>query len=213
MRILDLYCGAGGASMGYHKAGFYVVGVDINPQPNYPFEFHQSDAIEYLKKYAQEFDIIHASPPCQRYSKSVSKENRVNHPDLIGITRDTLKKMKKRYVIENVPGAPLINPFILCGTMFKLQVMRHRLFETNTGIRPNLECRHDEYEPQYPCAWNRKNKLRFVAVSGGWQKLPLEVIQDAMGIDWMNNKELSEAIPPAYTEFIGNHLKGLYEKC
>jgi DNA (cytosine-5)-methyltransferase 1 len=205
MKLLDLFCSAGGAGMGYHKAGFEVVGVDNKPQPRYPFEFHQADALAYLEEHGKEFDVIHGSPPCQKYSKSVTIENRKNHPALIEPLRDLLIASGRLYIIENVPGSPLIDPMILCGTMFGLDVKRHRLFETNFPITA-LECRHDEYEPKYPPAWNRKNKLRFVAVSGGWQKLPFDVVCKAMGIGWMNKRELSEAIPPAYTEFIGGHL-------
>jgi DNA (cytosine-5)-methyltransferase 1 len=140
MKLLDLYCGAGGAAMGYHRAGFEVVGVDINPQKHYPFEFHQGDAIEYLREQGKEFDVIHASPPCQRYSKSVKKINRKNHPDLIFNTRTQLITSCRPYIIENVPGSPLINPIVLCGTMFGLDVKRHRLFESNAILTNPPQC-------------------------------------------------------------------------
>ena len=126
-RLLDLFCGAGGAAMGYHRAGFEVVGVDIKPQPHFPFEFHQVDALTYT---LDGFDAYHASPPCQRYSCAVNlHNNRDSHPDLIDIVRNILLKTGKHYVIENVPGSPLINPTQLCGSAFGLRVRRHRLFE------------------------------------------------------------------------------------
>jgi DNA (cytosine-5)-methyltransferase 1 len=205
MKLLDLFCGAGGAAMGYRRAGFEVVGVDIKPQPHYPFEFHQADALEYCAEHGQEFDAIHASPPCQRFSKSVKKDNRKKHPDFIGKIRNLLIVSGKPFVIENVPGAPLLSPIVLCGSSFGLGVRRHRLFESNVPIA-GTECRHEDYEPKYPPAWNRKNKLRFVAISGGWQSLPRTVLNDAMDIHWMNPKELSESIPPAYAEHIGRQL-------
>ena len=144
-RLLDLFCGAGGAGMGYSRAGFEVVGVDIAPQKHYPFEFHQADALEYLAQHGAEFDAIHASPPCQRYSAIThAKRTENNYPDLIPSTREALIKCDRPYVIENVPRAPLINPLILCGTMFDLHVIRHRLFEMSNSIyfSPPCQCRN-----------------------------------------------------------------------
>jgi DNA (cytosine-5)-methyltransferase 1 len=135
-KLLDLYFGGGGASLGYEQAGFDVTGVDINPQPHYKGKFIQSDAIEYLKQHYQEFDAIHASPPCQAYSKA-TMQFRVQgkeYVDLIGITRLELIMTGKPYVIENVPDSPLINPIQLCGTMFGLRTYRHRLFESNISL-------------------------------------------------------------------------------
>ena len=202
-RLLDLFCGAGGAAVGYYRAGFDVVGVDIKPQPRYPFTFVQADAMTCP---LDGFDALHASPPCQRYSKSVSKSNRGNHPDLIGPTRERLEAAGVPWIIENVPGAPLLDPIVLCGSMFGLGVRRHRLFESDYDIPAPGPCRHEDYEPKYPPAWNRKNLLRFVAVSGGWSNVPHTEAQKAMGIDWMTASELSESIPPAYTEHIGQWL-------
>ena len=201
-RLLDLFCGAGGAAMGYHRAGFDVVGVDIKPQPRYPFEFHQADAMTYP---LDGFDAIHASPPCQRFSKSVDKADRPKHPDFIEAIRGRLVESAEPYVIENVPGAPLRSPIVLCGSMFSLGVRRHRLFESNLYLAVP-RCRHEMYAPRYPPAWNRKNPLRFVAVSGGWSNVSHAEAKKAMGIDWMNPGELSEAIPPTYTDFIGRQL-------
>jgi DNA (cytosine-5)-methyltransferase 1 len=136
-RLLDLFCGAGGAGMGYHRAGFDVVGVDIASQKNYPFEFIQGDALAYCAEHGHEFDAIHASPPCQAHSAMKTMYNAREHLDLVPQTREALRATGKPYVIENVPGAPLITPFILCGTMFDLgwedaELRRHRLFESST---------------------------------------------------------------------------------
>src|SRR5690606_26563980 len=121
MRILDLFCGQGGAAVGYHMAGFEVIGVDIDPQPRYPFEFHQGDALEYLAKHGGEFDAIHASPPCQAYSRATTSGTRGNHPRMIAPLRSALGILGKPYVSENVEGAPLISPVRLCGSMFDLE--------------------------------------------------------------------------------------------
>lgn len=135
MRLLDLFCGAGGAAMGYHRAGFEVVGVDIKPQPRFPFEFHQGDALEFCERHGHEFDAIHASPPCQAFTSLRNSWNAKTHPNLLPQTRELLYRCGRRFVIENVPGAPLVNPFLLCGTMFRLgcegaELRRHRYFES-----------------------------------------------------------------------------------
>ena len=130
MRILDLFCGAGGAGMGYHRAGFDVVGVDISPQPNYPFEFYRGDALEYLASYGDRFDAIHASPPCQSSSALTKGTNKGRHyPDLIPATREALTRFDVPTVIENVQGSDLRRDVTLCGEMFGLGVIRHRYFE------------------------------------------------------------------------------------
>lgn len=211
-RLLDLFCGAGGAAMGYSRAGFEVVGVDIKPQKNYPFEFHQADALEFLAQHGREYDMIHASPPCQAYSITKNLETaRADHPVLIEPTREALKNSRKPYVIENVPGAPLINPIMLCGTMFGLGVIRHRLFE----IRPFVvyltsSCHHNG--PVMPMWWKSRRialangkTFNYITVAGKSFLMP--EAKRAMGIDWMNRDELSQAIPPAYTEFIGKQLR------
>lgn len=199
-KLLDLFCGAGGAAMGYHRAGFDVVGVDINPQPHYPFEFHQADALEYCAAYAHEFDAIHASPPCQAYSITASLSNKT-HPKMIELTRAALIATGKPYVIENVPGAPLINPLVLCGTMFGLRVIRHRLFECSPVIWwPPMACNH----------WSKIGKNGFCTMFGkgstkekGGNK---SMWQLSSGITWMTVGEMSQAISPAYTEFIGRQM-------
>lgn len=203
-RLLDLFCGAGGAAMGYHRAGFEVVGVDIKPQPNYPFEFHQADAPEAARRW-ERFDAIHASPPCQSFTAYRRKGHGVGdgYPDLITDTRAHLRMIGIPYVIENVPGAPLEDPVQLCGSSFGLDVRRHRLFETNWPLDVPL-CDHSWQKPRFPPATNRTNLRKTVEV-GVW-RIPLETQQAAMGIDWMTLPELSEAIPPAYTEHIGRQL-------
>ena len=224
-RILDLFCGAGGAGMGYHRAGFDVVGVDINPQPRYPFAFHQQDAIFALRRLVNrggstfvhpdgrhefltlaDFAAIHASPPCQRFSTMTADPDR--HPDLIGPIRDSLIATGLPYIIENVPQAPLVNPVTLCGSAFGLQVRRHRAFESNLPL-VGTECFHAEQgRPvgvygQHP---DRKQHLRPDGTQRGTKATSLGHGRRAMGIDWMTWPELAEAIPPAYTEHIGQQL-------
>jgi len=210
-KLLDLFCGAGGAGMGYHRAGFEVVGVDINPMPNYPFKFIQGDAIDTLLSIGFCFDAFHASPPCQRYSVA-SKSwngNADSHPDLVEPIRKILISSGKPYVIENVVGAPLKNAVTLCGTMFGgLRVIRHRLFESNVLLlapqcRPHPLCYTvDKRKPHY----GKLNEMTdFVMVNGGGN-CSVAAASDAMGIDWMTKAELNDAIPPAYTEYIGKQL-------
>lgn len=209
-RILDLFCCAGGAGTGYAKAGFEVVGVDINPQPNYPFAFIQADALKLDSKFIATFDAIHASPPCQSYS-DLAKRNRNAHewPRLIDPVRDILLDSGLPYIIENVEGAPLRNPIVLCGTMFKgLRVIRHRLFEANFPILTPKHGTHplvhtfDKRKAHYG---KTNDMVDFVQVTGGGN-CTIAAARDAMQIDWMTKNELNEAIPPAYTRFIGKQL-------
>lgn len=288
IRLLDLYCGAGGCAVGYSRAGFDVVGVDLNPMPRYPFEFHQGDALDYLREHGHEFDVIHASPPCQAYCSLKSMPNAKVHPDLVAPTREALEATGKPYVIENVPGAPLLSPTMLCGTMFGLgtgdaDLRRHRLFETNwslvlpfgmfckhgrraaqnaparedrerticvigqAGIAEDRALRRIDFKPRVisvhdssgrghdEAANHRRRKTITVAGSHGdaglslsGQKRPGTVgvrgnaggqskrdgllyfstaeRNEAMGIEWMKGGEISQAIPPAYTKFIGDQL-------
>lgn len=197
MKLLDLYCGAGGAAVGYHRAGFEVVGVDIKPQPHYPFEFHQADALEYLAEHGHEYDLIHASPPCQHYSsiQHITK-NKHKWPDLVDPTRQLLIKIGKPYVIENVIGAPLRVDLFLCGSMFGLGMIRHRIFESSVPMPVLMPtCHHDNmYDP-----WHSGGVDQQVQMS------------KAMGIDWfMTRGEVREAIPPAYTEFIGRQIAAVW---
>lgn len=205
LRLLDLFCGAGGAAMGYYLAGFDVVGVDIAPQPRYPFEFHQGDALEYCAANGHEFDVIHASPPCQAYSVTKSI-HRNDHPAMIEVTRDVLIAARRPYVIENVIGAPLRNPLMLCGSMFVgLRVYRHRLFECNPQlfVAP-ATCHHSFKMPASKGQYHELNGDNFITCVGHNFKTADGRI--AMGIDWMTRAELSQAIPPAYTEYIGRQL-------
>lgn len=188
--LLDLFCGAGGVSVGYDRAGFEVVGVDINPQPNYPFAFYQADALTFP---LIGFDVIHASPPCQAYCGSTAwRGSRDKWPRLIGPIRERLAEARVPYIIENVPDArhELIEPTMLCGSMFGLQIRRHRYFETNWCLwRPTLGCSH-------------AGLLAFD--HGGTAKE--STYRAAMDCEWMTVRESREAIPPAYTEWIGNQL-------
>lgn len=212
-RILDLYCGAGGAGVGYSRAGFDVVGVDLNPQPRYPFTFIQRDAIEMLQDLTSRatrpnIHVIHASPPCQAHSV-LQKQSKLDYEDFISSTRELLVQSGLPYVIENVEGAPLINPTVLCGTMFSgLRVIRHRLFETNWPLtapehpKHPLVFTHDKRKAHYG---KLDQDTSFVQVTGGGNASVKNKL-DAMGIDWMTGREVNEAIPPAYTEYIGRQL-------
>ena len=211
-KLLDLFCGAGGAAMGYHRAGFEeIVGVDHKAQPRYPFRFVQDDALEYLQAHGDEFDLIHASPPCQHFSQAVKKAYRDKHRNYIPALRWVCCINGWPYVIENVPTAKreMVKVLTLCGSSFGLPVRRHRLFESSEPLAAVM-CRHNDFPAIYPPAWNRVNPLRVISISGGYQGrgIPLEDKRAAMGVDWdMNLRELSEAIPPAYTEYIGKELQ------
>jgi len=208
-RLLDLFCGSGGAAMGYYRAGFCIVGVDIVRQKRYPFEFIQADALVFLNLYGAEFDAIHASPPCQAYSCTRSLSSKT-HPELIPATRHFLKKTGRPYIIENVPGAPLIDPVVLCGSMFDgLRVYRHRLFESNIPLKAPGPCRHKHcHSPIDVSGTGGLQKTPRKAPGGGLSRKPKNISEarDAMGIPWMTRKELSQAIPPAYTAWLGKQL-------
>jgi DNA (cytosine-5)-methyltransferase 1 len=196
--------------MGYHCAGFdEIVGVDIAPQKRYPFEFVRGDALEYVARHGHEFDVIHASPPCQVYSKTVPLSNG-NHPDLVEPTRDLLIAAGKPYIIENVrfPGAPLINPITLCGAMFGLRVIRKRLFETCPIViftPPIME----QVGRCAPRGVYDRGQYGLITVVGN--NFSPKFARLAMGIDWMTRDELSQAIPPAYTEWLGRQILELIQ--
>ncbi|MFD0570878.1 SAM-dependent methyltransferase [Kitasatospora gansuensis] len=182
--------------MGYHLAGFDVTGIDLAPQPRYPFTFRQADALAYLAKHGTEFDLIHASPPCQRYTNA-QKIRGNDHPDLVQPLRELLTATGRPYVIENVPGAPLLSPVELCGSMFGLRTYRHRLFETSFPISALHHPRH--------LAPNAKmgrpvRDGEFMHVVGNFSNVPLA--RDVMGMPWASRDGLREAIPPAYTAHI-----------
>jgi DNA (cytosine-5)-methyltransferase 1 len=208
-RLLDLFCGAGGAAMGYHRAGFDVVGVDIKPQPRYPFEFHQGDAMTWP---LDGYDAIHASPPCQAYTVASLQQRMAGkeYPDLVSATRARLTSAGVPWVIENVPGAPVRPDFKLCGCMFDLpQLKRERWFETSWHA----------FDLRQPC--QHKGPIITVTGTGGgnWNSFKLfgrwPSVADwrrSMGIDWMTQRELSQAIPPPYTEHIGRQLLAVLER-
>jgi DNA (cytosine-5)-methyltransferase 1 len=217
VKLLDLFCKAGGAAMGYHRAGFEVTGVDIKNQKRFPFEFIQADAIEVLNDldFISQFDMITASPPCQTHSATRhlrdAQGGTTKKIDLIPETRAGLIASGKTYVIENVVGAPLINPITLCGSSFNLKVRRHRMFESNVQLM-GLPCDHkSQGRPvgvygamnDNPQGMDRKTGKY---VFGGKTAETIEQAREAMAIDWMIWGELVEAIPPAYTEFIGKQL-------
>jgi DNA (cytosine-5)-methyltransferase 1 len=200
--LLDLFCGQGGASKGYADAGFQVLGVDRMRQPRYPFAFVQADALTFLASVdLGVFVAIHASPPCQAYSRTRSL-NGGTGADLLQPTRDALIASGLPYVVENVEGAPLVDPVMLCGAMFPgLQTYRHRLFETNW---PLLQPRHPPHRwPQAPMG-KRPNPGQWMSVVGNFQGV--DEARRAMGCPWMSTKGLREAIPPAYTRFVGRQL-------
>ena len=203
--MLDLFCCQGGASQGYYDAGFEVYGVDIVSQPRYPFRdtFFVADAIEFASKYGHKFDAIHASPPCQAHTNAQRIMGN-DHPDLIEPTRRLLDEIGKPYVIENVPGAPLIDPVELCGAMFGIETYRHRLFETNWELVP----------PDHPAHVARTTKMgrppregEFMHIVGNFSGVDRG--REVMGMPWANRDGLREAIPPAYTKHIGRQLMAM----
>jgi DNA (cytosine-5)-methyltransferase 1 len=205
-RALDLFCGADGASMGLHRAGFDVTGIDIQPQKNYPFCFVQADAL-CPPFDLRSFDFIWASPPCQAYTVA-NNIHQHDHPELIEPVRAMLVKSLCFYAIENVPRAPLINPVTLCGLSFGLNVKRHRKFECNFFV---LAPPCGDHRGDWVTVFGHTVLERSPAVGRTLKNGPIfrrkhlgtDVGRTAMGIDWMNREELSEAIPPAYSEFIG----------
>jgi DNA (cytosine-5)-methyltransferase 1 len=202
-RILDLFCGAGGCSVGYHRAGFEVVGVDIKPQPNYPFKFVQGDALGVLGDRAdladEGFTVIHASPPCQAHTGVPNK--RADHYDVLEETRELLQATGLPWVLENVPGAPMPDAFLLCGSTFGLPIVRHRLFETSfpVGLVPSL-C------PQR--SWDRavEHPGCYPYAHGSWRDAWREHVLPTVW-PWMTLEEAGQAIPPAYTRWIGERLR------
>ncbi len=212
MRLLDLFCGAGGCAVGYHRAGFAeIIGIDHRTQLRYPFDFVRADAMEYLAEHGMEFDAIHASPPCQAYSAANNIHGRKDHPRLIEPLRELLLSVGVPYVIENVVGAPMRFPAEVCGLALGLRVKRHRWFESSallfgTGCGDHSS----DYVVVFGGGAKGRGKTIGLTAKGGpmirRRFVAHEVAKRAMGIDWMNRDELSQAIPPPYTEFIGRQL-------
>jgi DNA (cytosine-5)-methyltransferase 1 len=237
MKLLDLFCCAGGAAMGYHRAGFDVYGVDLDPQPRYPFAFHQGDAIAVLSRLIDggsvtftrndgelpevltlaDFDAIHASPPCQLFTSAPS--NKANFHDLVNPVRELLHQVGVPWVIENVVGAPMVEPAVLCGTQFgmraddvdgvPLKLVRHRLFESNVHLSAPTACNHDRTvltASVYGAGGGWTPQHRDSDARRGGYIPATSVIQKLMGIDWMSKHEMSESIPPVFTEHVGGQL-------
>lgn len=203
-RILDLFCCAGGAAVGYNRAGFEVVGVDLVPQPRYPFAFIQTDALSLDMRFIKSFDAIHASPPCQHYSPLNALSPEKKYPDLVAPTRALLDESGLPWIIENVMSAPLdkTRSVTMCGGMFGLRTYRHRRFESNV----RLEAPH--HPPHVIKTATKQRKARWaegwhVSVTGD---VGTYVGPEALGIDWMSGDELCQAIPPAFTEHLGRQL-------
>lgn len=214
-RMLDLFCCAGGAGKGYHEAGFDVIGVDLHPQPRYPFGFIQADVTTLDPRFLRSFDAIHASPPCQGYTAMRHAPGAKGAPRLIGAVRDKLEATGLPWVIENVEEArsEMREPAMLCGTSFGLgaegcELRRHRLFETNFSL---LAPTCDHTSGPVVGVYGGHARVR-AARHGGrgtrdvWPNGHKPVAAEAMGMDWATLAEMSEAIPPAYTRFIGDQL-------
>lgn len=220
--LLDLFSGAGGCSVGYHRAGFDVVGVDIEPHKDYPYDFRLGDAMDVLNDatYLAQFDAIHASPPCQAYSVTRHTHS-VEHPDLyrpvkMALEAWSLRHFGRPWVIENVPGVPMPSYVTLCGSMFDLRatdedgtelaLRRHRLFESNVMLLAPGPCRHDDTQVGGVYGGGSSDRRHAKEVRRGGYTPKVHVRRDLMGIDWMNGDDLSQAIPPAYTEHLGQQL-------
>lgn len=205
-RLLDLYCGQHGAGYGYHLAGFDVTGVDIRPIKHHPpgITFVHGDALAYLEAHGHEFDAVHASPPCRAYTYArFGAPVQYHHPRLIEPTRDALKALGKPYVMENVPGAPLVSPAVLCGAMFGLKTYRHRLFETSFPLAADV--------PEHPRHEARSARMGRAAGEGEFHSLVgnfsgLERAREVMGMPWANQDGIRQAVPPVYTRWVGLYL-------
>ena len=204
MRLLDLFCGVGGASAGYAQAGFDVTGIDLKHGKRYPYTYIKGDVLDYLKDldFLRSFDVIHASPPCQTHSITQHLRNAqgktTSKLDLIPETRAALIASGKPYIIENVPGSPLINPIQLCGSAFDIKVRRHRLFESNMRLEGS-KCDHKAQGRPIGVYGSLNDEIP----QGGKTATNINEARQAMGIEWGIWTELVEAIPPAYTKYLG----------
>lgn len=200
-RLLDLFCGAGGAAKGLQRAGFQVVGVDNRPQPHYcGDEFYLADALTFP---LEGYDAYWASPPCQLFTRAGQQWRKLGreYPDLIGPTRGRLQSTGRMYIIENVPGAPLMNPTTLTGAMFGLRVRRRRIFESNFPL-PLLLIPKEE-----PSRFRTGRPVKegdIITPVGHFSGA--DYARRQMGIDWMTKQELTQAIPPAYSEYLGRFM-------
>ena len=207
MKLLDLFCGVGGASVGYAEAGFEVHGVDLKHGKRYPFTYTRANVLDILKdqEFINQFDVIHASPPCQTHSITKHLRNAqgksTSKVDLIPETRAALIASGKPYIIENVPGSPLINPIQLCGSSFNLKVRRHRLFESNMPLQGSV-CDHKKQGRPIGVYGSLNDEIP----QGGKTAATIDEARKAMGMDWAIWTELVEAIPPAFTKYLGHQL-------
>jgi DNA (cytosine-5)-methyltransferase 1 len=209
LKLLDLFCGAGGASTGYAQAGFQVTGIDLKHGKRYPFTYIKADVRNYLNnEYLQQFDVIVASPPCQTHSSTRHLRNAqgkgTTKVDMIEEVRAALVASGKPYVIENVIGAPLLDPVLLCGSAFGLKVRRHRLFECNLQLT-GTQCNHKAQGRPVGIYGSMRDEIP----NGGHTAKTMQQANEAMGISHMIWTELVEAIPPAYTHYIGTQIKDL----
>ena len=201
-KLLALFCSAGGDSMGYHRAGFDVTGVDIEPQPRYPFKFIQADAFEFFAKHGHEFDIVVGGPMCRDHTPLTSVAGFTGTGWQLAATEKMFVESGMPYVLENVPASPLKADIVLCGGMFGLRTYRHRKFKSNIPLTAPEHPKHviltatKQRRKRWDEGWH-------VSITGD---VGTYVGPEAMGIDWMNGNELSQAIPPAYTEHIGRQL-------
>jgi DNA (cytosine-5)-methyltransferase 1 len=207
MKLLDLFCGVGGASVGYHQTGFEVHGVDLKHGKRYPFTYLRADVLDVLKDkdFINQFDVIHASPPCQTHSITKhlrnAQGNSTSKLDLIPETREALIASGKPYIIENVPGSPLINPIQLCGSSFGLKVRRHRLFESNMPL-VGSKCDHKAQGRPVGVYGSLNDEIP----KGGKTASTIDEARKAMDMDWAIWTELVEAIPPAFTKHLGGQI-------